>query len=200
MSNRGLENIQHLPKIFLSSMISEGDLVLDCTAGLGRDTLFLARLVGPRGKVYAFDIQDKAVEATKKLLQDEGLLKRVEVLQADHADLREWIKTEIKAAVFNLGFLPGSDHQTVTNAESTIEAIKGCLELLAVKGAVSITVYRGHRGGEEEAAALNVFTASLPGKVYSVLQGTHTNQKADSPYWIMIQKNRRIRDENQTAG
>lgn len=200
MNNRGLENVQHFPKIFLSSIIVPGDIVADCTAGLGRDTKFLAELVGSQGKVYAFDIQDMAIEATRKLLVCEGLADRVEVYQTDHAQVKNIIKSEIKAAIFNLGFLPGSDHNVVTKPESTIKAINDLLELLTVRGAVAIIVYQGHKGATEEAAALNSFAASLPGRYYSVLEGRFSNQKADSPYWIIIQKNRRIAYENQTAG
>lgn len=200
MNNRGLENVQHFPKMFLSSIIAPGDIVADCTAGLGRDTLFLAELVGSQGKVYAFDIQDMAIEATKKLLAGEGLADRVEVCQIDHAQMKSIIKSEIKAAIFNLGFLPGSDHDIVTKPASTIKAINDSLDLLSIKGAVAIIVYQGHKGAKEEAAALNSFTSSLSGRYFSVLEGRLINQKADSPYWIIIQKNRRIADENQTAG
>ena len=40
-------------KDIVKGVIEDGDIVVDCTAGNGKDTLFLAELVGTRGKVYA---------------------------------------------------------------------------------------------------------------------------------------------------
>ncbi|NLP30485.1 MAG: rRNA methyltransferase, partial [Clostridiales bacterium] len=44
----------------LSEYVSEGDIVVDATAGNGNDTLALAKLVKKTGKVYSFDVQDEA--------------------------------------------------------------------------------------------------------------------------------------------
>lgn len=38
-----------------TAYVQEGDAVVDATAGNGRDTLWLAKAVGPQGSVYAFD-------------------------------------------------------------------------------------------------------------------------------------------------
>ena len=45
--------------------VSPSDTVVDATCGNGVDTRFLAELVGPRGSVYAFDIQELALENTR---------------------------------------------------------------------------------------------------------------------------------------
>ena len=49
----------------LAKYISEGDTVIDCTAGGGSDTLFLAKCVGSDGRVLAFDVQEAALNATE---------------------------------------------------------------------------------------------------------------------------------------
>ena len=46
--------------------IREGDLVIDATCGNGNDTLLLSAAVGESGDVLAVDIQEEAVEKTKK--------------------------------------------------------------------------------------------------------------------------------------
>ena len=60
----------------LSEYISKGDIVIDATAGNGHDTLALAKLVGLEGTVYAFDIQEIALQKTKTLLEQEGYISR----------------------------------------------------------------------------------------------------------------------------
>ena len=46
----------------LRPIIKPGDLVVDATLGNGFDTLFLAKAVGPQGKVIGFYIQECAIE------------------------------------------------------------------------------------------------------------------------------------------
>lgn len=46
-----------------------GAIVVDATAGGGVDTLFLARIVGPGGRVYAFDVQAEALARTRARLE-----------------------------------------------------------------------------------------------------------------------------------
>ena len=41
---------------FLSHSVKAGDFCIDATAGKGRDTALLCRLVGESGRVLAFDI------------------------------------------------------------------------------------------------------------------------------------------------
>ncbi len=49
-------------------MIKEPLLCIDATAGTGKDTVFLAKLVGEKGRVISMDIQEMAIEQTKKRL------------------------------------------------------------------------------------------------------------------------------------
>ena len=37
--------------------VQRGDTVVDATAGNGGDTVWLAKAIGPHGKLYAFDTQ-----------------------------------------------------------------------------------------------------------------------------------------------
>ncbi|MBC9784887.1 hypothetical protein H1S01_10235 [Heliobacterium chlorum] len=57
---------------FLTEIVQPGDFVIDGTAGNGQDTLFLAEQVLPGGKVWAFDIQQKAIDATAARLKQSG--------------------------------------------------------------------------------------------------------------------------------
>ncbi len=196
---RGIEDTQTLLKSHLKGIIREGDYVIDGTAGRGRDTLFLAQCVGPQGQVYAFDIQEEAITATEKLLLTHHLRDRVVLLRRSHDEITVCIKNRIKAAIFNLGYLPDSANPLTTKAETTLEAVKQVLVLLEYKGVLALTVYRGHEGGLEESDSLLRYISGLPKKDFSVLQGIYLNQGGLSPYWIMIQNNREDKHENPST-
>ena len=56
---------QNISDYFIS-LLKEGDVAIDATAGNGYDTLKLCKAVGNSGKVYAFDIQKDAIENANK--------------------------------------------------------------------------------------------------------------------------------------
>lgn len=80
----------------LAKYISEGDTVIDCTAGGGADTLFLAKSVGSSGCVLAFDVQETALNATEKLLQKNGFLCK-RFVSSSQPDFSSEIKTVTKS-------------------------------------------------------------------------------------------------------
>ena len=57
-------------KAFIESHIKEGGTVVDFTMGNGHDTLWLSNKVGANGKVYAFDVQQAALDSSEKLVED----------------------------------------------------------------------------------------------------------------------------------
>jgi len=66
------------PRKILKPWISEGAMVIEPGPGMGFFTLELARLVGPRGRVVALDIQPKMLSALKRRARRAGLLDRIE--------------------------------------------------------------------------------------------------------------------------
>lgn len=189
MSNR-IQDIQGFLREILGPKIRPGDITLDLTAGRGRDTLFLAQAVGPTGQVHAFDIQETALRETQRLLNEHGVAERVLLHGVNHARVREFVKEPVNIAMFNLGYLPGSDHSLTTQADSTLLALQAVLEMLTLNGVLALTIYRGHPGGKEEAGAVNELLASLPRKRFSVLEGKYINQEEEAPYWVLVQKKR----------
>ena len=63
-----LKSARYLARDALLRAVQPGDTVVDATMGNGHDTLFLAEQVGAEGRVYAFDIQESALESTRQLL------------------------------------------------------------------------------------------------------------------------------------
>ncbi len=150
-----LTRIAHLR---LAAHLGQGDLALDATAGNGHDTLFLARQVGPGGRVFAFDLQPTALERTRQRLREQSLLERVTLHQAGHERMKELLPGEawgrLSAVMFNLGYLPGSDKGLVTLPETTLPALEQALAALRPGGLLSVLAYRGHPGGKEESVAV----------------------------------------------
>ena len=61
-----------LHKHFILQHLKSGEVAVDFTMGNGNDTLFLSKAVGDEGRVYAFDIQEEALESTRRHLEKNG--------------------------------------------------------------------------------------------------------------------------------
>jgi len=178
--------------------IKPGEWAIDATAGNGKDTEWLARLVGSEGLVYAFDVQEKALERTRERLQDKGLLSRTKLILQGHEHLKKHVLPEMGsriekeggagAVMFNLGFLPGSDHRVITKPETTIEAISQAMELLKRGGVITMVIYTGHSGGVEEKEMIYEHLAELEAENLVVLSYRFMNQGDNPPELVAIEK------------
>lgn len=171
---------------FIEEYIEEGDLCIDATAGNGSDTEFLCEKVGETGKVYAFDIQKNALENTKVRLEEKGLLDRATLILDGHEHLKEYVKEEAAAILFNFGYLPGGDHQVSTLAKTSMEAIEQGLERLKIGGIMSLCIYSGGDTGYEEKDAILSMLKSLDTKRYLVIKCSYHNRKNDPPIPVFV--------------
>jgi ubiquinone/menaquinone biosynthesis C-methylase UbiE len=73
-----LRRLQFNPTKALAAWVREGMTVLEPGPGMGFFTLPLARLVGPRGRVIALDVQPKMIRKLQHRLAKAGLQARVE--------------------------------------------------------------------------------------------------------------------------
>ncbi|MEG6522598.1 class I SAM-dependent methyltransferase [Desulfotomaculum sp. 1211_IL3151] len=174
---------------FLAEILGPGDTALDGTMGNGYDTLFLAQSVGCQGKVYAFDIQAQAIQRTKERLASHGVLdQRIELIQDGHQNIGKYIKQPIKAAIYNLGYLPGGNHEIITETETTLRAMNETLNLLVSRGRIVIVVYPGHPGGQQEQEAIEQLVSTLDTQKFKVLKLTLFNSPPSAPGVIFIEK------------
>jgi len=183
-----LQRVLQYAQQLLKDNIKEGDTVVDATAGNGHDTLFLAQLVGDEGQVYAFDVQKEAVDATLLRLLDHGLEHRALVLNKGHEEVTQFVHKPVTAAIFNLGYLPGSNHDIITRPNTTIQAIENILKLLKVGGLIVLVIYHGHPGGKEERDKVIDYVSQLPQKYVHVLKYAFLNQQNDPPFVIALEK------------
>lgn len=186
--SKGLGSAVHLVQHLLSESVKIGGTAVDATAGRGNDTLFLARLVGPEGRVFSFDTQEKALHSTRMLLENAGMAERVSLVKAGHEDMDRYVSGPVDTVVFNLGYLPGGDHSFITRPESTVRALKSALGLLRPGGRVGLVIYTGHPGGMDECEAVENTAACLDGALFSVIKITVLNRAAIAPVVIVIEK------------
>ncbi len=182
---RGSVALSHL---FLRDRVRAGDRVVDATCGNGNDTLLLAKLVGPAGRVWGFDLQERALDATRQLLASEGCLAQVDLVQAGHERLGEFVTDSLTAAIFNLGYLPGGDKGVVTRPATTLAALNGALDLLLPGGILLVVMYTGHEGATEEEKAVLVWGSGLAPKAFNVWTSRQLNRPPTAPYLVLAEK------------
>ena len=173
---------------FLAQVITQEDIVVDATMGNGHDTLFLAKLAK---QVYAFDIQEQAIEKTSQRLQEAGLTNAELILQG-HETVDQFV-TKVKAAIFNLGYLPSADKSIITQPQTTSEALDKLCQMLVKGGRIAIMIYYGHEGGDIERDAVMDFVSQLPQQEYTATIYRTLNQINNPPFLVMIEKLERYR-------
>lgn len=181
------KSLTQLAHNVIRRIVQPGDTVIDATAGNGNDTQILATLVGAAGRTIAIDIQQSAIDSTSNRLAKAGLT--ADLRLGDHASELKKLQSSglcVKAVMFNLGYLPGSDQQTTTLPTSTRAAIQSASEMLLPQGAVTIIVYRGHAGGLEEAAIVEQWIAELPADCFETFRMEGDPTQATSPVLFVV--------------
>lgn len=173
-------------------VVKAGDHVIDATAGNGHDTLFLARLVGPQGKVTAIDVQDEAIESTRRRLHEDGIVDdRALLVQDSHSSMQRHLDEPVTAVMFNLGYRPGGDHRRTTSREETVVALAMAWSALRIGGILSVVCYRGHPGAAEEAEGVCEFARALMGAEVEFFEKEKTEA---GPFLVTVLKSAPARD------
>ena len=188
MRAEGLGGAVGFSHLFLRQVVRPGDRVIDATCGRGRDTLFLAELVGNTGEVWAFDVQEEALVETAELIRVAGCSAWVKLVHAGHESLSRYVCEPVRAVVFNLGYLPGNRAGVVTHPKTSLAALDQSLPLLLPGGVIVLVVYTGHPGGEEEAAGIEVWAHALPAREFNVWKSRQLNRADSAPYVIVVGK------------
>ena len=173
----------------IAAQVNQGDSVIDATVGNGYDTVFLANLVGSTGRVYGFDIQQRALDITTAKLSPNA---SVSLIKANHADLLIHIPSDahgkISAVMFNLGYLPSGDKHIITTANTTVLALTAACTLLAKGGIITVLAYPGHAGGDLETQQGMAWCLQLNPDCFAVSQIDSIEIKANTPVLLIIRK------------
>lgn len=191
-------------------------LLLDGTAGNGHDCLFLARQAPAGTLLLALDIQQAALEASRTRLDQAGLTARcaasapeacvlsplpaamtdIRLVRHSHAALPELLdhlpapdrERPLLAALFNFGYLPGTDKRCATTAAGSLAAVEAVLERLAPQGCLSLHCYTGHDGGAEEEAALARRLSRLEPRRWRVLHCRDANRDSHGESILLAER------------
>jgi methylase of polypeptide subunit release factors len=172
----------------LHQHVGHGDTVVDATVGNGYDTLALAEWVGASGRVIGFDIESKAIASAREKLASLNLLDRVQLHCDCHSQMGQYVTTSVAAIVFNLGYLPGSDHARITHASTTLAAMESALPRLKPNGVLSVVAYPGHAGGEEERDAVAEWMNNQSKNDYTLKSIIADPISEHSPEWFLLQR------------
>ena len=185
-----MKNAQQFSHEMILSVNLEDGIFIDATAGNGHDTLFLAQHIEKGSKILVFDIQESAILQTRQLLQKHDLAPKVTCILDSHANISNYLEQDerVRLAIFNLGYLPGSDKKIITIPSSTLEAIQILLERLEKYGKIIIVSYYGHDGGLDEKNSVEGLISTLPQKEWSVLKYQFINQINCPPICYIIEK------------
>ena len=169
-----------LAKELWGNFLTPQDLAIDATCGNGHDTLFLFGLCS----VIGLDIQEKAVQETKKRFESQG--KTCDIRLFCHSKIDELaLHKAPKLIVYNLGYLPGSDKKVTTKTETSLLSAQKSLKILAPDGALSITCYPGHQEGALEESCLLQWAQELDSKKFLVRYTCWPNRsKSPTLLWI----------------
>lgn len=165
----------------LTSLNLAEKISIDMTCGRGNDTLFLSSI---SKLVYAFDIQEEAIQSTQALLK-ENHRDNVILIHANHEFVDQYVSEEIGAVIYNLGYLPSGNKDIKTSALSTIESLKKVLKMLMVNGKVVIVLYQKHEANES--MEVKHFCSNLDCHHFDVLQISVLNKEL-APFIIQITK------------
>lgn len=174
-------------KELISRHIRTGGVCADFTMGNGHDTLWLSRAVGENGKVYAFDVQQAALDSTRALLQKEQAPDNVTLILDSHHNAAQYIKEPICVGMFNLGWLPGGDKSITTLRETTLPAVQTAISLLDAGGGILLAVYPGHEEGRIEGELITEYLSTLDRRKICCSKLQIVNSPS-SPFFFLIEK------------
>ena len=116
----------------------------------------------------------------------------VDLILQGHETVDQFV-TEVKAAIFNLGYLPSADKSIITQPQTTLEALEKLCRMLVKGGRIAIMIYYGHEGGDIERDAVLDFVSQLPQQEYTATIYRTLNQINNPPFLVMIEKLERYR-------
>lgn len=174
-------------KELIARHIREGGVCADFTMGNGHDTLWLSRAVGENGRVYAFDVQEAALESTRALLVREHAPDNVTLIHDSHHRAAAYIREKICVGMFNLGWLPGGDKRITTLRETTLPALQTAIGLLDAGGGILLAVYPGHEEGRLEGELITEYLSTLDRRQICCSRLQIVNSLT-SPFFFLIEK------------
>ena len=193
MQRISLVNVAHN---LIRDVLYPGAIAIDATVGNGHDTLFLVEQVSPSGRVFGFDVQQAAIDSTWLKMESccnlSVLSRQLTLIKASHADMAENIPVKyhgnIKACMFNLGYLPGGNKSIITQIDSTITALNIANRILSNDGIITVMAYPGHKGGDLETDQVKTWCEQLDKDQFKISIVYSSENKESAPRLFVIRK------------
>ena len=182
------QSARYWAREYIEAALFPGARAIDATMGNGHDTLWLCRLVGEGGRVFAFDVQPAALAATRVRLEQAGRSSGARLFLEGHECMDAFVDAPVDAIVFNLGWLPGGAHEVTTRVETTLLAVERALALLNPGGVLTVCIYPGHAEGLRERDALTAWAATVDPARFDVLSRRYLNQPNHPPELIAVRR------------
>lgn len=160
----------------LTALTNSNDIIIDATLGNGFDSLFLSDKVS---KVYAFDIQQEAINKASETLDKIG---NVELILDSHINYQKYV-SKYDGVIFNLGYLPGGNKQITTTAKLTITALNLMINDKCARF-ILLVVYPGHDEGMTESIEINQYLKRIDS--YEV-NHYYISEHSKKAYLILLQ-------------
>lgn len=159
-------------------------VAIDATCGNGHDSEFLLNLGFE--KIFAFDIQQQALDLTKERLSP-GQAKRSQLILDGHQNMASYVTEQADCIMFNLGYLPLADKKLTTESATTLAALTAATNLLSEHGIISIMCYPGHPAGKQETQVVQAWTATLDSS-WRVRSEVSESPKPTAPLLLLLSR------------
>ena len=94
--------------------------------------------------------KNKLCKARKNVLEKQEIHNAHLILDG-HQHIDHYVNQPIRAAIFNLGYLPSADKTVITKPDTTLIAVeKNFRKSLRFGGRLAYHIYYGHEGGDME--------------------------------------------------
>lgn len=181
-----INNLIDIQKLIIKSYLSDIKVAVDATLGNGNDTNTIRKIFGTGVKIYAFDIQESAIKSAKENIRKD-YQENIDFINDTHEYMDKYVKEKPQLIMFNLGYLPKSEHLIKTNAYTTLNAMEKAIDILSEKGIISIMFYLGHDNAREY-KTLFEYIRILDSKKFKAVHINPVNQNENAPKLVIIQK------------
>ena len=174
----------HLSHDFLAEVLDDESVAVDATMETVMTQPFW--LVLPR-RFMPLTCRSRRSKKTRQRLSDLEI-ENAELILDGHENLDRYVTEPIRAAIFNLGYLPSADKSVITKPTRLLEAIEKILDRLEVGGRLAIMIYYGHDGGDMEKDAVLEYVIGLDQRDFTAMLYQPLNQINTPPFLVMLEK------------
>jgi Putative rRNA methylase len=94
----------------------------------------------------------------------------------------------VAVVMFNLGYLPGENHELTTESAETLRALEIAVTLLKPSGVLSVICYPGHPAGAAEAAEVETWITALAATGWRVAKYAAIGTRRPAPFLLVAAK------------